>query len=182
MASLVPRLELGVQPTPGGASNEWPLPNVWLGTSVENQRWADIRIPKLHETPAAVRFLSCEPQPLLGPIDLTTALDRMDYVGDDGRSAIYRDAIGWVIVGGESGHHARPMDPAWVRSIRDQCAGSGVPFFFKQWGGRTPKAGGRELDGRTWDELPVKESWGEAVGTVDRREAADPRGVPAGLR
>jgi protein gp37 len=115
------------------------LPNVWLGTSVENQRWAGVRIPKLIETPAAVRFLSCEP--LLGPVDLGPALPQLD----------------WVIVGGESGPGRRPMDPDWARSLRDQCEAAGVPYFFKQWGGRTPKAGGRELDGRTWDEMPERE-------------------------
>jgi protein gp37 len=114
-----------------------PLPNVWLGTSVENQRWADIRIPPLLRTPAAVRFLSCEP--LLGPIDL-------------GPSARHID---WVIVGGESGPHHRPVEPGWVRALREECLRVGVSFFFKQWGGRTPKAGGRELDGRTWDEMPL---------------------------
>jgi protein gp37 len=115
------------------------LPNVWLGTSVENQRWAAVRVPKLIETPATVRFLSCEP--LLGPIDLEMALPHLD----------------WVIVGGESGPGCRPMDPDWARSLRHQCKASGVPFFFKQWGGRTPKAGGRKLDGRTWGEMPSRE-------------------------
>lgn len=114
---------------------EIPLPNVWLGVSVENQRWADERIPHLLATPAAVRFLSCEP--LLGPLDLAGVRH-----------------LGWVIVGGESGPGHRPVDPAWVRSIRDQCGAAGVPFLFKQWGGRTPKSGGREIDGRTWDEYP----------------------------
>jgi protein gp37 len=113
-----------------------PLPNVWLGTSVEDQHHADKRVDLLLETPAAVRFLSCEP--LLGPIDLRRWVGRLE----------------WVIVGGESGHHARPMDPSWVRAIRDQCVVAGVPFFMKQWGGRTPKAGGREIDGRTWDAMP----------------------------
>jgi protein gp37 len=111
------------------------VPNVWLGTSIEDQKWADKRIPLLSEVPAAVRFLSCEP--LLGPIRLKRP-----------------DAFDWVIVGGESGWHARPMKEEWVRSLRDQCRGAGVAFFFKQWGGRTPKAGGRTLDGRTWDEYP----------------------------
>lgn len=128
----------------------WPLPNAWLGVSVEDQRWADIRIPALLETPAAVWFLSCEP--LLGPIDLT-------LVGWDGATGLTvldhpPNGIDWVIVGGESGPGARPMHPDWVRSLRDQCNDAGVPFFFKQWGGRTPKAGGRILDGRTWDEYP----------------------------
>lgn len=134
----VSRLEPGVF--------RWPLPNVWLGTSVENQRWADVRIPKLLETPAAVRFLSCEP--LLGPIDLDDLWPRTVHRSD------YVNKIDWVIVGGESGPGARPIDPEWARSIRDQCVAAAVPFFMKQWGGRTPKAGGRELDGRTWDEMP----------------------------
>jgi protein gp37 len=119
------------------------LPNVWLGTSVENQRWAEIRIPKLATTPSSVRFLSCEP--LLGPIDLRALL------GDA------LEQLHWVIVGGESGPRHRPMDSAWARSLRDQCEEAGVPYFFKQWGGRTPKAGGRELDGRTWDAMPERE-------------------------
>ena len=121
-----------------------PLPNVWLGTSVGDQRWADIRIPKLLQTPAAVRFLSCEP--LLAPVDLSPWMSRLAGEKDP--------ALHWMIVGGESGARARPMHPVWARSLRDQCLRAGVPFFFKQWGGRTPKAGGRELDGRTWDEMP----------------------------
>jgi protein gp37 len=128
----------------------WPLPNVWLGTSVENQTWADRRIPDLVATPAAVRFLSCEP--LLGPVDFADVTRRSDAAAQWGRKAL--DGIGWVIVGGESGPVHRPVDPAWVRSIRDQCAEAGVPFLFKQWGGRTSKSGGRELDGRTHDGYP----------------------------
>jgi len=112
----------------------WPA-NVWMGVSVEN---LDVthRVDDLRGVPAAVRFLSCEP--LLGP------LHELDL-----------DRIGWVIAGGESGSGARPMHPDWVRSLRDQCQTAEVPFFFKQWGGRTPKSGGRELDGRTWDEFPA---------------------------
>jgi protein gp37 len=117
-----------------------PLPNVWLGTSVEDQRWATIRIPKLLETPAAIRFLSCEP--MLGPIDLSPWLWGLD----------------WIIAGGESGPGFRPMEASWPRAIRDQCREGSVPFFFKQWGGRTPKAGGRQLDKRTWDEMPSRGS------------------------
>jgi protein gp37 len=113
----------------------WPLRNVWLGTSIESDRYTR-RADALREVAAEVRFLSLEP--LLGP------LPSLDLAG-----------IGWVIVGGESGRAARPLDLGWVREIRDQCAGAGVPFFFKQVGGRTPKAGGRELDGRTWDEMPT---------------------------
>ncbi len=110
-------------------------PNVWLGTSIENDRWTK-RADYLRETPPATRFLSCEP--LLGP------LPSLDLTGID-----------WVIVGGESGPEHRPMAPGWVRDIRDRCASSGTAFFFKQWGGVRPKAGGRMLDGRTWDEYPV---------------------------
>jgi len=126
-----------------------PLRHVWLGVSVENQEWADKRVPLLLETPAAVRFLSCEP--LLGPVDLA------DYLVPSGG----QPAIHWVIVGGESGPRARPMQLAWARQLRDTCAESATPFFFKQWGGRTPKAGGRELEGRTWDQMPVTSSAAE---------------------
>jgi len=108
--------------------------NIWIGTSVERQ---DVmyRARQLENVPASVRFLSCEP--LLGPLEVSL-------------SGIY-----WVIVGGESGIRHRPMESEWVRSIRDQCVAAGVAFFFKQWGGRTPKAGGRELDGQTWNEMPI---------------------------
>ncbi len=119
----------------------WPN-NVWMGVSVENQRWTS-RIDDLREVPAAVRFLSVEP--LLGPLQL-------DLRG-----------IHWVIVGGESGPHSRPMRIDWAQAVRDQCVGAGVPFFFKQWGAhdqagvrRGKKAAGRYLDGRTWSELPRK--------------------------
>ncbi len=116
-----------------GPRLRWP-PNVWQGVSVEDERYTS-RIAHLRQVPAALRFLSVEP--LLGPIpDLPL------------------DGIHWVIVGGESGPHHRPIDPEWVRQIRDHCLAAGVPFFFKQWGGLTPKAGGRELDGRFWDEMP----------------------------
>lgn len=132
-----------------GIYRPWPLPNVWLGTSVENQTWADRRIPDLVATPAAVRFLSCEP--LLGPVDFANVTGRSDAVAQWGQKAL--DGIGWVIVGGESGPVHRPVDPAWVRSIRDQCDAAGVPFFLKQWGGA--RAGGKALlDGREWREFP----------------------------
>jgi protein gp37 len=103
-----------------------PPANIWLGVSVENQKWADIRIPALLETPAVVRFLSCEP--LLGPVVLAD-----HWIGAD---PYQRDepSIGWVIVGGESGPRARAMHPDWARSLRDQCAAADVPFFFKQHG------------------------------------------------
>lgn len=111
----------------------WP-PTVWMGVSVERQDYT-FHIDHLRRTPAAVKFLSLEP--LLGP------LSGLDLSGID-----------WVIVGGESGPRARPMDGRWVLDIRDQCRRAGVPFFFKQWGGRNKKAAGRLLAGRTWDELP----------------------------
>lgn len=208
-------------------NDEWPLPNVWLGTSVEDQKAAELRIPLLLETPAAVRFLSCEP--LLGPVELTAGYH--DYLGaNPSRQAwkvepahasgcncaeasyygetptcpipeqVATSGIDWVIVGGESGPKARPMHPDWARSLRDQCNAAGVPFFFKQWGewvtedqspqditlpssGSVPwakwdsrtedlvgdqttvykvgkKHAGRELDGRTWDEMPARERVG----------------------
>jgi protein gp37 len=112
-------------------------PNVWLGTSVETQPYVT-RAESLAALPASVRFLSCEP--LLGPLDL--------------RGVLGRTGINWVIVGGESGHRARPIDPDWVREIRDQCRTARVPFFFKQWGGRRKHETGRILDRRTWDEMP----------------------------
>ncbi len=108
--------------------------HIWIGTSVEDQRVA-YRVRHLVAIPAEIRFLSCEP--LLGPL-------KLDLEG-----------IHWVIAGGESGIGYRKLDLDWVRSIRDQCVAAGVPFFFKQVGGRTPKAGGRELDGQTWDEMPA---------------------------
>lgn len=167
-------------PDPDSAGHlvDGPLPNVWLGVSTENQQWADIRIPALLDTPAAVRFISAEP--LLGPIDFRRV---------PGFNRIGLDLSNWwVIVGGESGPGARPMHPDWARSLRDQCVSAGVPFLFKQWGEWAPgdhrnpqldgqvsigyrpgcsdpyplgwvrrvgkKAAGRELDGRTWDQYP----------------------------
>lgn len=112
---------------------EWPS-NVWMGVSVETEAELD-RVDDLRRVPAGVRFLSCEP--LLGP------LPNLDL-----------DGIGWVIVGGESGPRHRAINEAWVLEIRDRCKAADVPFFFKQWGGRTPKAGGRELSGQTWNGSP----------------------------
>ncbi|MET8623830.1 phage Gp37/Gp68 family protein [Kitasatospora sp. NPDC004669] len=112
---------------------EWPT-NLWMGVSVEEASELG-RINDLLGVPAAVRFLSLEP--LLGPLP-----------------GLELDGIGWVIAGGESGPRHRPMDPAWVVEIRDACQAAGVPFFFKQWGGYNPKARGRDLNGRTWDEMP----------------------------
>jgi protein gp37 len=112
-------------------------PNVWLGTSVEEQERAELRIPRLLEVPAAVHFLSCEP--LLGPLDLRP------WLGD----------VEWVITGGESGSQHRPFDVAWVRDINAQCATAGVPHFFKQHGGRTHAEGGCLLDGDEVKEFPT---------------------------
>ena len=117
-------------------SLDWPL-NVWQGVSVENATYT-YRVEHLQSVPAAVRFLSVEP--LLGSIP-----------------CLPLEGIGWVIVGGESGSGHRPIDPLWVREIRDQCLRAAVPFFFKQWGGRTPKTGGRTLDGRCWNQMPRSE-------------------------
>ncbi|HED53103.1 MAG TPA: phage Gp37/Gp68 family protein [Phycisphaerales bacterium] len=112
----------------------WPN-NVWMGTSVESSGYYD-RIRVLQRIPARVRFLSCEP--LLGP------LKRMPLKG-----------INWVIVGGESGPGARPMQGSWALEIKQQCEAKEVPFFFKQWGGVQKKKAGRQLDGQTWDEMPA---------------------------
>ena len=134
--------------------NWWPLPNLWLGVSAEDQDAADLRIPALLDTPAAVRWVSAEP--LLGPIDLgfTEPCDHVRYSHLD--IGCWR-AIDWIVAGGESGAQARPMGPDWARSLRDQCVTAGIPFLFKQWGGRTPKVNGRTLDGRTWDEYPASD-------------------------
>ena len=112
----------------------WPE-HIWMGVSVENDACRN-RVDLLRNSPAAVRFLSLEP--LLGP------LKNLDLSG-----------IHWVIVGGESGPGARPMNPAWARDLRDQCQSVSVPFFFKQWGGTDKKKAGRLLDGRTWDDMPA---------------------------
>lgn len=148
--------------TPWGA--EFPS-NVWVGTTVENQTWAKKRIPFLVKIPARVRFLSCEP--------LLSAIDLKPFFGERGRG------IDWVIAGGESGPHSRPMNPDWVRGLRNQCEENGIAFHFKQWGHWVPeellteqqkrvlvmdgyrlaaagkKLAGRILDGRTWDQLPA---------------------------
>ncbi|MEW2128456.1 phage Gp37/Gp68 family protein [Streptomyces sp. NPDC007259] len=113
---------------------DWPA-NLWMGVSVESE--AELpRVEDLRQVPAAVRFLSCEP--LLGPL-----------------AGLDLEGIHWVIAGGESGPNHRGLDQAWVTQIRDTCQAADVAFFFKQWGGRTPKAGGRLLEGRTWDQMPL---------------------------
>jgi protein gp37 len=158
----------------------WPLPNVWLGVSVENQHFADARIPLLLATPAAVRWISAEP--LLGPVDLAKACEVSKHPQGLGRR------LDWIVCGGESGPNARPMALEWARSLRDQCQAAAVPFFFKQWGAWRPAfdqyegikiAGhnhgccqaqgsplvlwnlgkhraGRLLDGREWNEFPKR--------------------------
>ncbi|MCB1105433.1 MAG: phage Gp37/Gp68 family protein [Cephaloticoccus sp.] len=144
---------------------DWPI-NIWLGTTVENQVWANKRLPHLLRTGAKIKFLSCEP--LLGPLDLS------DYVGNSSGSE-----INWVIAGGESGPNSRPMNPKWLRTLRDFCRNKRIAFHFKQWGHWVPrelltqdqkkvimvgdvemaaagkKLAGRFLDGRTWDEFPI---------------------------
>lgn len=112
--------------------------NIWMGVSVESPDYYD-RISDLSQTGAAVKFLSCEP--LLGPLP-----------------GLPLEGIDWVIVGGESGPKARPMEASWVEGIRDQCLRKDVPFFFKQWGGTNKKKAGRILGGRTWDEMPAMAS------------------------
>ncbi|WP_458317140.1 DUF5131 family protein [Mycolicibacterium brisbanense] len=114
----------------------WPLPNVWLGVSTENQQWADIRIPALLDTPAAVRFISAEP--LLGPIDLGSG--ECDHHRRSHAEVGCWLALDWVIVGGESGPGARPMHPWWAKSLHRQCEAAGVAYLFKQWGDWTPMA------------------------------------------
>lgn len=184
-----------------GALGPWPLDNVWLGVSVEDQKWADVRVPALLATPAAVRFLSCEP--LLGPVELEWSwlwCDHDSYSGTGDprvwkcdscpytyreiedpngtywvsnlltnrtfkarKETVYPEAfIDWVIVGGESGAGARPMQPHWAYTLRDQCEETETAFFFKQWGSHdehgkrmSKHAAGRLLGGRTWDEYPL---------------------------
>ncbi|MFI0453704.1 DUF5131 family protein [Actinomadura sp. 6N118] len=147
--------------------DHWPLPNVWLGVSAEDQQRADLRVPDLLGTPAAVRFVSAEP--LLGPVDLSRWLgieymDALEGYGEELGAALTgrigpAGGLHWVIVGGESGPRARPMHPDWARTLRDQCAASDVPFFFKQWGEWGPApwsvrilepAGGWEVADSAW--------------------------------
>lgn len=155
---LTKRPDLAGTKTPWG--NLWPR-NVWLGTTTENQEWAEKRLPELAAVPAAVRFISAEP--LLGPLDISK----------------YKHEIDWVITGGESGAKARPSSPSWFRSLLNQCMAAEIPFHFKQWGDWAPgqginlakarsaaaadgttmlrvgkKVAGRALDGQTWDGLP----------------------------
>jgi protein gp37 len=134
---------------------EWAA-NIWMGVSVENDRYRS-RIDRLRLTNAHVKFLSLEP--LLGPL-----------------VSLNLSGIGWVIVGGESGPGARPMDPTWVTDLRDQCRRADVPFFFKQWGGKNKKLAGRLLDGRTWNQMP------SAMATDSGKHRGKPLILAAGLR
>ena len=157
---------------PGNIAKMLPLDwghgwgNVWLGATVENQEEAERRIPVLLDVPARLHFLSCEP--LLGPLNITSfdvsgdaavtplrayTEEEMTEMWGEPMPAVPR--IEWVICGGESGNRARPMHPDWARSLRDQCAVAGVPFHFKQWGGRTPTAGGHLLDGAEHLAVPL---------------------------
>jgi len=151
----------------------WPIPNVWLGVSIENQRTADERIPWLLRCPAAVRFVSAEP--LLGPLDLRPYLGHVhaDAIGAPQLPSGYAPPLNdqpwyrgldWVIVGGESGPGARPMHPDWACSIRDQCQAAGVPFFFKQWGEWQPAK--REATAAT--NMPFGPRDFHGLGCVDK--------------
>ncbi|HEX3957750.1 MAG TPA: phage Gp37/Gp68 family protein [Trebonia sp.] len=151
---------------------EWPLPNVWLGVSAEDQKWADIRIPALLDTPAAVRFVSAEP--LLGPIDLHGLADehghrpKLNYWLPPGRPYFppgepgsllsgpiaTAPALDWLIAGGESGSGARPCEMDWLRLLRDQCDGAAVPFFCKQLGSTLGRELGAGPKGGDWDAWP----------------------------
>lgn len=154
--------------------DQWPLPNVWLGVSAEDQTRADERIPHLLATPAAVLFVSAEP--LLGPIDfnrfsppigsdLDLALRLSEKYGAPPRDR-HLGGINWVIVGGETGSTDRPTHPAWVRSIRDQCATAKVPFFFKQWGVWFPE----DQSGYVWlpsgKSIPAIYPWPDGTSSV----------------
>lgn len=132
---------------------DWPS-NVWMGVSVEDVD-AIHRIDDLRRVPAAIKFISCEP--LLGPLGNMSLED-----------------INWVIAGGESGPRCRPLEIGWVRAIRDRCNENQIPFFFKQWGGRTPKTLGRELDGRLWDEMPYVQSTSRKADNDAIRKLSSP--------
>ncbi len=134
------------------------IKNIWLGVTVCNQQEADDKIPLLLQVPAAVHLISIEP--MLGSIKLFDEENNSYDWTENGRDCL-KPHIGWVILGGETGPGARPMQTKWVRSIRDQCQEAGIPFFFKSWGSKPPlefreKNIGRLLDGREWNELPIE--------------------------
>jgi protein gp37 len=141
-------------------SHSYPLPNVWLGTSVEDQQRADERIPHLLQTPATVRWLSIEP--LLEPIELRTnwnwSYDE-EYIPQGWQPDLKANYIRWAVLGGESGPGARPMDLAWARSLRDQCALAGVPFFMKQLGSVWARQNNSRTDGRRDTKGGCMENW-----------------------
>lgn len=155
---------------------EWPLPNVWLGTSVEDQQAADERIPHLLKCPAAVRFLSCEP--LLGAVDLDP------YLFGDTRHDGDRNSVDWVIVGGESGPKARECRTSWIRGIVDQCKSAGVPVFVKQLGVKPV------MTRSEWSEITIADSWtgfadspdGLGIAKLPTRKGTDPIEWPDDLR
>lgn len=158
--------------------DKWPMPNVWLGVSVEDQARADERIPLLLQTPAAVRWISAEP--LLGPIDLESFFEQ--YPDHNGVRVVQNDkGLDWVVVGGESGPGARPFDIAWARSLRDQCRAAGVPYFLKQLG-RYPLS--TRDEGYPWSEL--EDENGQPIGQwgLDgvSSKGGDPAEWPADLR
>ncbi|MGE0227790.1 MAG: DUF5131 family protein [Dehalococcoidia bacterium] len=171
-------LHFGIHGGPRG----WPLPNVWLGVSVEDQAAADERIPWLLDTPTAVRFLSCEP--LLGAVDLMS----IPYLISGYTEPPYDDRIDWVIAGGESGQHARLMDLAWARSLRDQCAAAGVPFFMKQLGSRPTSTGWDGAASTLWppDDFGLEGPWRREGESYFRKlrnsHGADPEEWPEDLR
>lgn len=155
-----PEFENIMRRASGELGHELPLPNVWLGVSIENRHYVH-RADLLRDTPAAVRFISAEP--LLGPLVPKIAGTEENPIAwwPDGRDTpcvpydgIELLDIDWLIVGGESGDGHRPIKAEWVRDLQETCEVLDVAFFLKQWGGPTPKSGGRELDGRTWDEMP----------------------------
>jgi protein gp37 len=133
LVSLVPAITRHLSTITG--STTWPM-NIWMGVSVETMSYA-WRVDRLRKVPSAIRFISAEPL-----LDSLKGLDLKD--------------IHWLIAGGESGPGYRTCKPDWIKDLRDRCRRTGIAFFFKQWGGRTPSAGGRILDGRTWDEFPQR--------------------------
>lgn len=149
-----PEFESVMRRASGELGHELPLPNVWLGVSIENRRFVG-RADLLRQTPAAVRFISAEP--LLGPLvapNSPVTPGRASRYPQPG-AGLDLNLIDWLIVGGESGPKHRPVREEWVRDLRDACSDIGVLFFLKQWGGVRPKSGGRGLDGRTHDAMPA---------------------------
>jgi protein gp37 len=145
---------------PQAETMTWPLPNVWLGVSVEDQASADERIPLLRQTPAAVRWVSAEP--LLGPVSFASV--PRGGTGAEGN-------IDWVVAGGESGPHARPMHPDWARGLRDQCEAAGVPFLFKQWGEWRPTTADYVVDDRQNTAVIHRFKDGQRLAKVGKRAA-----------